>query len=213
MSIPAQQPWARPPKFAIIGTTILDPDRAHSTVLACPECEAPTARPCTNPQLPTNDRDLHYAVHEARPTVAVAVRVYRPDAGGSFDTVARLDHNAQTRALMHRQLHESHPCRRPGCDTTARVPAIANGPGRLAGVDWLPGDVVDFCPDHFGEVLGAYMAVSRDDMPDWLAVDAKPTNSDLWGELLNAPTVEAAQALSAELRRRGVTVTGAELTA
>jgi hypothetical protein len=200
--IPAQQPrHAGPPALAIIGTTMVDPSRVHSTVLACPEpwCEAPTGRPCINPLLPIADQVLHYAVHATRPTVATAVR----DEHRGVDTVARLDHDAQTRATMHRQLHESHPCRTPGCNAAGRVPLLAAAPGRLAGVDWIAGDVVDFCADHLSELIDASTAERRDDMPEWIAVDAKPTDADLWGDLLNAPTVAAAEALSAELRRRG----------
>lgn len=207
MSIPVQQRSSGPPRLVIIGTTMLDTARAHSTVLACPVCEAATAHPCINPRLASHDQVLHYAVHEERPTVAVAVR----DDVRGVDTVERLDDPARTRAVMHRNLHESHTCVRPGCDTTATVTTIAAGVGRLAGRDWRPGDLVDFCPDDMAAILDAQTAVHRDDLPEWLAVDAKPTDADLFGELLNAPTVEAAQALAAELRRRGVT--GAELVA
>ena len=199
--INAAQQRVGPPHLVVIGPDMLDPRRAYSTVHPCPYglCAAPAGRPCINSMLNIADQRLLYAVHATRPTVPVAFHV----ADRDVDSVAHLDTEAQNRAIEHRRLHESHPCVRPGCTNRARVTMITGDVGRFASRDWLAGDLVDLCPDDAAAVAAADLAITRDDLPDWLAIDAKPTNHELWESLLNAPTAEAAQAIAAELKRRG----------
>jgi hypothetical protein len=80
--------------------------------------------------------------------------------------------------IEHRVHNETHHCIRPGCGKRAQTAFIAREHGLFAGRDMKPGDWIDLCADDAGDVYNAQHQ-TRDQLPDWLKVDAKPDVTDL----------------------------------
>lgn len=62
-------------------------------------------------------------------------------------------------------------CLAPGCTDKGRVLFHAAGVGRLGGVLRRPGDELRLCAPHAAEVHRAQAAVTRGELPRWLATD------------------------------------------
>ncbi|MFD1546991.1 hypothetical protein [Nonomuraea guangzhouensis] len=88
--------------------------------------------------------------------------------------------------IDHRVRDEIHDCIRPTCDKRAKTAFIAREHGRFAGRDMKPGDWIDLCADDAADVYRAQHQ-TRDQLPDWLRVDAKPDPYDTLFDLSEGP--------------------------
>lgn len=72
---------------------------------------------------------------------------------------------------------EVHECVRPGCGKQAQTAFVACENGRFAGRNVKAGDWLDLCADDATDVYRAQHQ-SRNQLPDWLRVDARPDPSE-----------------------------------
>lgn len=152
--------------LAAIGPDPHDPGRAHSTIHTCPICAARPHRLCCLTGSPAGADHNRYAVHADRPTVPLA----HLDRARGVPTVAGLPAADVVAALDHRRAHGGYSCRVPACDADAGACFVAADVGKLAGRAWHPGDVIDLCAVHAGDVYAVAGAVDGR-MPLWLHAD------------------------------------------
>lgn len=80
--------------------------------------------------------------------------------------------------LERRRLDEVHACVAPACGARAQTAFAAAERGRFAGREWNAGDMIDLCAPHANDVFSAG-GKTREQLPEWLRVDAKPDPYEL----------------------------------
>lgn len=68
--------------------------------------------------------------------------------------------------------HQRPQCDVPGCEDKARTVFHAAEAGRFAGAEREVGDPIHLCPQHAHDVYLAQGVWDRDQLPEWLRVDA-----------------------------------------
>jgi hypothetical protein len=60
------------------------------------------------------------------------------------------------------------PCVAPGCTSAGETVFIADAAGRLAGRDWVPGDVIELCWPHAMDVYHTIGVTDQASVAEWL---------------------------------------------
>ncbi|WP_433067306.1 hypothetical protein [Dactylosporangium sp. CS-033363] len=177
------------PEFALIGAQAADPTTVYTTVTACPTCKARPGALCTvdGQVRPAGGLDLRYAVHLERPPVYVPIL----DTDRGVPTLDGRSPAAVALALQHRVRHGGLGCIVPGCIGDALIAVAVEAPARLARVDRLPGDVIDLCTSHAGDLYGA-AADPTGDIAVWLLTDQLDAGAPIdWAAVLGSNVDQA----------------------